>query len=345
VLAQIGLYFGFLENASAIVRRSGGDVWLIARGTRVVDFGETLSPGARLAILAHPCVQRVRALVMTWAPIRKRGGANDSVQVIGFEPGEGPMLPWSLREGLPSDLASPLRVAVDVGDVEKLELPARAVGAPLEIRGQLVHVAALTSGIRAFTLQPYVFTVIDTARRLTAMADECATYFIADLRDPTCSASVIAMAKQRRDLDALTTDAFAQATEDYWVNASGVGAALAFSAILAIVVGVVIVSQTLYSLTQDHERELATLKALGASGRELVGFVGWQASVLALAGAVLGTGLAFYVKRVLTASGLTLAMSPTVLLLSYCTVAGMCAVASLTSVRKVIRLEAGEVFK
>ena len=65
---------------------------------------------------------------------------------------------------------------------------------------------------------------------------------------------------------------------------SGAGAALAFSALFSLVIGIVIVGQTLYSITREHLKELATLKAMGASRGELVGFVSWQASFLALVG-------------------------------------------------------------
>ena len=67
-------------------------------------------------------------------------------------------------------------------------------------------------------------------------------------------------------------------TSHYWVIGSGAGATLAFhEALLGFIVGLVVVGQTLYSLTESRSRELATLKAMGASGRELAAFVLWQA--------------------------------------------------------------------
>lgn len=86
----------------------------------------------------------------------------------------------------------------------------------------------------------------------------------------------------------LGTAAFIQSTEDHWVNGSGAGSALAFTAILGLVVGAVIVGQTLYAVTRAHMRELATRKALAASGWEIVGFVAWQAGLLAFVGGGIG---------------------------------------------------------
>ena len=53
---------------------------------------------------------------------------------------------------------------------------------------------------------------------------------------------------------------------------------LAFSALLGLAVGAIVVGQTLFSLTEGRLRELATLKAMGASDREVLAFIGWQAA-------------------------------------------------------------------
>ncbi len=102
--------------------------------------------------------------------------------------------------------------------------------------------------------------------------------------------------RRHPDLIAVRTEDFQQLTEDYWVAGSGAGTAIGFSALLGLVVGVVIVGQTLYAVTREHLRELATLKAIGASDREIVGFVAWQAALLALLGGGIGLVLTLAVR-------------------------------------------------
>ena len=58
---------------------------------------------------------------------------------------------------------------------------------------------------------------------------------------------------------------FRQRSLDYWLFETGAGSALIAGAILGIIVGVVIVAQTLYASTKDHINEFATMRALGAS--------------------------------------------------------------------------------
>jgi putative ABC transport system permease protein len=129
------------------------------------------------------------------------------------------------------------------------------------------------------------------------------------------------------------------------VLGSGAGGALAFSALFSLVIGVVIVGQTLYSITREHLKELATLKAMGASRHELVRFVAWQASFIGVIGGVLGLGMAFALEGVLSTEGIAIVLSPGVLYVSAIAVLAMCALASVPSTRKVLSLEATEVFR
>ncbi|MBI4953649.1 MAG: hypothetical protein HY908_16610 [Myxococcales bacterium] len=345
LLLQVGIYVGFLETSALLVGRLGGDIWVMARGTEVIDNGEPLSSGSRARVASHGCVRAVRGLVFSFGGVRKSNGALDAVQLVGFERGPT-LLPWSLATGLPEDLRAPDRVSVDTIDLAKLRLPDDPRGARLELGGHTVQVAAVTRGIRSFTLTPYVFADIATARRVLGLADGQAHYWVVDLADPSCGPRVAREIEARHpDLQAWTTDTFRKKTEDYWVASSGAGVALGFSALLGLIVGVVIVGQTLYSVTREHERELATLKAVGATRGELASFVAWQAVLLAVLGGATGLVFAFVGQRLLAEAGLMVVLSPRVLALAGVAVAGMCATASLGSVRRILRLDAAEVFR
>lgn len=346
LLTQIGLFAGFLQTSSNLIARVGGDVWVMARGTEVIENGEPLSAGSRAAIAAHPCISRVRPLVVSFAPMRKAGGAPDSVQLIGFEPNAQPMIPWSLARGLPQDLHGPNRVAVDELDTTKLQIDGDPMGARLELGGQSVWVAALTEGVRSFTLMPNVFAEVDTARRLARLSEGQVNYWVADLARPECLNDVLAtVEREAPDVQAMSQRAFMNKTQNYWVFGSGAGTALGFSALLGLVVGTVIVGQTLYAITKEHLRELGTLKAIGATNLELVSFIAWQAFFLAVVGGLFGFGIAQLVKIGVTQAGLLVVISPAVAGVGGVAIVLMCAIASISSVRKVLALEAAEVFK
>ena len=68
------------------------------------------------------------------------------------------------------------------------------------------------------------------------------------------------------DVEVLTTSEFRDRSRVFWLSDTGAGAALFAGALLGIIVGTVIVAQTLYSSTKDHLNEFATLRAIGSSG-------------------------------------------------------------------------------
>jgi ABC-type antimicrobial peptide transport system permease subunit len=134
-------------------------------------------------------------------------------------------------------------------------------------------------------------------------------------------------------------------TERYWVQSSGAGGALAFSAVFSLAVGAVIVAQTLYSIVKDHMRELATLRAMGGTRRELLSFIGWQSSTLAAGGGGVGALLAFMLRTMLSRGGIEVALTGDVLALGAGAIAVMCALATLPSTIRVLRVGPSEVLR
>jgi putative ABC transport system permease protein len=343
VLVQAGIYAGFLDSASALVRQVGGDVWVMSKGTAVVDEGEALSVGARAVALRHPCVRRARGVILSWVRLRKRSGASGYAQVVAAETGSP--VPWAMNQGLPADIERPMRVAVDASQLKKLQIDDEPLHASLEVNDFALYVSAITREISSFTLMPFLFTSVPTARRVTGLADGRFTYLVLDLANSSCEEEVVRSVRRERDLYAMSTKEFQSESEDYWVGGSGAGTALAFGALLGLIVGVAIVGQTLYAVTKEHLTELATLKALGAARSRLVGFVAWQGVFLCAVGVLSGLVMAAGVRELVAGLGLKVILSPAVVQIGGSAIALMCAIASLTSVLKVISLEVAEVFK
>jgi len=345
LLVQIGLFVAFLGTSSAIITRIGGHVWVMARGTEVVDNAQTLAVGSRGTLAALPCVRHVRGVVLSVATMHKPSGALEYLQLVGIERDQQPLVPWTFAEGLPADLLGPDRVAIDEHDRTKLALPQDPLGANIQLSTGVATVAALTRGIRSFALYPYLFAEIETARQLAGMGEGEAQFWVGELESPLCARRVVAGVRAHPDLDAHTTPDFARMTQDYWVFGSGAGGALAFAALFSLLVGGVIVAQTLYSITREHDKELATLKAMGATRAELIAFVAWQASFLALSGGATGAALAMLLSRMLVGEGIDIALTQLVFMTGAAAILCMCALASVPSARRVLRVEAAEVFR
>src|SRR5205085_8802872 len=72
--------------------------------------------------------------------------------------------------------------------------------------------------------------------------------------------------KQRLpEVDVLTRGEFARQSRLYWTIKTGAGGAILTAAVLGFLIGLVVVSQTVYANIMENIEEYATLKALGAS--------------------------------------------------------------------------------
>src|SRR5437879_10530606 len=68
-----------------------------------------------------------------------------------------------------------------------------------------------------------------------------------------------------KDVEVFKTSEFSRMTTFYWMFTTGAGGAVLIAAVLGLVVGFVVVAQTIYATTVDHICEYGTLKAMDAA--------------------------------------------------------------------------------
>lgn len=344
VAAQIGLYFGFLDACSGLIHRVHGDLWVMGRGVSALDYGRPLRAETRSLLASHPCVVRVKAVMAFYASLHKSRTEHIMSLIIASE-GEEDVLPWNLRLGLPADLKDGFRISVDRSDLARLALPQAPLGATLVINDFPLRVAAVSEGIRSFTLSPTLFTGVSTARRLGRLPDGSAMYWVATLRDPGCVPDVERWVAADPDLQARSSAEFQNDTEKYWISGSGAGLVLGFSTLLCLIVGGVIVSETLYSLARSHAKELAVLRAMGSSPAALARFVLWQASIVALVGGALGMGTAVPLASAAAKLGLNIVLTGSVFLVASGVIVMLVLLSSIASIWATVRVEPSVVFQ
>ena len=146
------------------------------------------------------------------------------------------------------------------------------------------------------------------------------------------------------DTEVLTHQEFRTRSLDYWLFETGAGSALIAGAILGIIVGIVIVAQTLYASTKDHLNEFATLRALGASAGYIHRVILMQAVLSAALGYILGMGLSMLVIWASAESTLLIVMTANLALFLLALTVGMCVLAAVCAIFKVTRIDPAVVF-
>lgn len=125
---------------------------------------------------------------------------------------------------------------------------------------------------------------------------------------------------------------------------TGIGFTVVLTAVLGVIIGALVISQTLFSLLQDHRPHYATMLALGFEVGLLGKVVFFQALVLWVIGVVFG-GAAFWGAAVMAeASPVPLRMPPSVFIgILFCQVLS-CLAAGWWVLRKLRKIDPATVF-
>jgi putative ABC transport system permease protein len=343
VAVQCGLYIGSERMIAAMLDQSKGDLWVVPFGTKSFDDPSFLIGHEKYAVLSTAGVAEAEELVVGFSAWRKPKGGSTAVLLIGSDHENGTLKPWNLVEGSVAELEAPSSVAVD--DTYFADLGVEQLGDLAEVNNTRVRVGAVTHAIRSFTTLPYVFTSLERARSLLDAGSNQASYTLVRLAPGANLEAVRAdLSKRLQDREVLTQAEFRKRSVDYWLFQTGAGAALIAGAALGMIVGVVIVAQTLYSSTKDHLNEFATLRALGASA----GYIHKVILIQALMSAVLGYGVGMILSLlVIWASKdttLLIVMTPGLAVLLFALTIGMCVIAAISAIFKVTRIDPAGVF-
>jgi putative ABC transport system permease protein len=288
-------------------------------------------------------VESVEDLVVGFAKWRKPSGGSTTVLLVGSDWTTGGLAPWNISQGSLEALAAPNTVAVD--DTYFTDLGVSGLGEPAEVNGTRVTIAALTHGIRSFTTLPYIFTTVQRAQSMLYAAPEQSSYTLVRLAPDADAEAVRAdLTARLPETEVLTRAEFRKRSLDYWLFQTGAGSALIAGALLGVIVGVVIVAQTLYASTKDHLNEFATLRALGASAGYIHQVILLQAIISALVGYVVGLLLSLGLIWATKETTLQIVMTPGLAASLFALTIAMCTIAAISAILKVTRIDPAGVF-
>jgi putative ABC transport system permease protein len=342
---QSALLIGFALTSSSLIDHSDADFWIMPMGTRNVDQAGEIAERGRYLALALPGVASATKMIVRFVPWKRPDGGIEIVNVVGIDPAHPAVVPWNFTAGSVESLMRPDGVIIDALYAGKLGVT--RLGEAVEINGHRARVVGFTEGIRAFTQSPYVFADFATAQSFVGAPSDRTSFILV-----TAAKGSSDRPRMKREIEARFPDydvwearSFAWETRLYWLFTTGAGGALVIAGLLGLIVGIVIVAQTLYAATVERLREFATLRAIGAGDAYLRAVILKQSCCTAVIGYAVGmaiASLAVYLARNGTAS--MLITWPVVVALFFVTFA-MCATGALISVRKVLRVDPAIVFK
>jgi putative ABC transport system permease protein len=343
VTVQMGLYSGFSYMVTTMIDHANGDLWVMSPEAKCFEDPATLDEHKRFRALSIVGVAGATPVVIGFAQWKMPNGGTTPVFIVGSDLRASGLPPWNLVAGRIEDLEIPGAVALDRSYLDRLGIS--AIGARAEIRDQKVEVRALTRGIRSFTTTPYVFAPLERARAYTGMSPSKSTYFLVRVA-PGADVETV-RARLEDDIPGvkvLTSAEFRDRSRSFWLFGTGAGAALLAGALLGVIVGTIIVAQTLYSSTKDHLNEFATLRAMGSSGSYIHKVIICQALLSAIVGFCIAAGIGWIIVQRTAETALPIILSPGLTGVLFTLTVVMCVLSAIAAIVQVMRIEPAMVF-
>jgi putative ABC transport system permease protein len=302
IFFQGGLLVGQFSLTSTPIDRASADVWVGHPMNLSVDLGRPIPERWQYHVAAQPEVVQVETYIIGLVVVDRPDGRSELCTIIGSDLGAEPL--GAVRELTPAlrdRLTEPGSVVADETELGRLGF--KSIGDSVEVMGRRVRLVGTVRGLKSLAA-PYLFCSISTARMFFAGVQGGQTIFIlARCRHPDDAPAVVRRLRDEDCLAAHTSAEFSTRTRLHWVTATKAGLATFWSAVLGLLLGIVITSQTLYAAVAASRREYAVLDALGIPTRRMAAAVLGQSFWLGAAGLAIGLPAALGVAHVLNQVG------------------------------------------
>lgn len=283
---------------------------------------------------------------------RLKDGRFQSLVVMGIDDATLIGGPPRMLEGDVADLRRTDAIIVDsIGASTRLsqrdadgERPLH-LGDTLEINDNRATVVGFCLVTRPFSTMPIVYMTYARALQYAPQERKMLPFILVKAKDGLDHREVADRIHAITGLGAYTKGDFKQRIVTYYLKNTAIPFNFGTSATLGFLVGTAVAGQTFYNFTLDNLKYFATFKAMGATNGVLLRMILLQAFFVGGTGFGLGAGIASLIGFVLRKGEFAFWLPWQLLLGSAAAVCLICLGAAAISIRKVINLEAGIVFK
>jgi putative ABC transport system permease protein len=305
---QGGLFVGLIRKASLLVDHGQADVWVGHKQMHNVDFPRDIPRRWVHRIRTVAGVKQAEPYLIGFSDMTLPSGGFEGVVVVGVDRASLLGGAWNITDSHRWDIedAPPMAgpelilqndgIIVDECEAQKLEYP--QLGELREIGGRRARVVGFSRGIMGFLVAPYVFTTTERAAKYLHKPLHLCSYFLVQLQPGADPQQVCAAIRERvPEADAFPRDQYSWISINFWMTRTGLGISFGAATLLGLLVGMVMVSQTLYAMVLDRLPEFGTLKAIGASEGQVYSILLVQALIMAITGSVIGLSLVAGIQR------------------------------------------------
>lgn len=292
ILTLRGIEQGALRQATIYVDQSGADIFVMQKGSRETFRGRSILPrGMSAVIKTVPGVSTVSAIVQGAADFNING-KRAYIIYFGFDPITGVGGPWSVVEGEAEPKAGQL--ILDQVLASKLGI---SLGDTVFVRDLPFEVSGL-SNKSVTAIGSYAFFTKEDALEIMRL-QRVVNHFQVRLKNKQETAQVLAAIERSvPDVSAFSKSQFRQNHLD--VVREIIIPPMEVMVFISLLIGTVIISLTIYTMTEARKKEYGILKAVGVKNSRLYLIILSQAVICALFGFFLALILTFVTIRLIS---------------------------------------------
>lgn len=264
---QLSILFGLLNYMSVLVDHSGADAWIMSANVRNADAGNFISGRYVDRAIGLAEVEWAEPILIGNGLFKTTDGSFESVRVIGIRRPRLAGGPWEFEKADEQALLDLESVTVDRLDLSKLGNP--LLDQVTEIGDKRVRVGAISEGARGFQ-GTLVFASLDKVKDIARTPPgRYSAILIRFKPDVNKGAALATLRAVMPENTVYASDELSRLTRRYYFTNTGIGGSFGFSTIIAVLIGVVIISLTTYTSVLSRARDFAVMRAMGGRRRDI----------------------------------------------------------------------------
>ena len=283
---QLTVFFGLLSLMAALVDYSGADLWITSKNTDNINATGTLPIRYVDRIMGLAEVEWAEPVISSAGLVQRKDGKYQPVQLYGVARPRLAGGPWRFAQGGIDVLLDYEGLTIDKLDYQNLGNP--KLNDVIEVSGKRVRIAGFTKGVRGFQ-GTLVMTNLNKAREISQIPPDRCSNILVKFRTGMNNPKNVARLKEiLPGAEVITEKTLAAQTRFYYITQTGIGSSFGFSTMIGVLVGIVIITLTMYTNILNREKDFAVLRALGARKKDILLIVFYQALFIGLVGIFIG---------------------------------------------------------
>jgi len=344
ITQQGSIFCGLMLRTGSTIFDTGAEIWVSDPGATSLNNPVSLRTTELQRVKSIDGVAHAAPFLMHSTVAQADTGETGLIQLIGLDDETLMGIPRDLIAGDFKALNTPDGVFVTTSRREYFGAP--DLGDYFEINDHRVKVVGVLDANKNFTPFPSVYTTYNKALQILPPRAKYLSFILVTPEKGISPENLCSQIEKETGLKALTQRDFFIKTMLYWAKNTGIPINFGITVVLGIIIGIAISIQTLYTFMVENMKQFGTFKAIGISNSELISMIFLQSSFVALIGYGLGVGLMAVMGLSLPRNGELAFYTPyQLLIIAFILVFFFCSLASLVSIRQVMKIEPAIVFK